>query len=121
MPVLMIAEQPNLDEGTYASMLEQPMPLLRSANGFMSHAGGPSPAGGTRIIEIWESKADQQKFFNQNLKPNLPPGLVPDLTHDELHTALSHGARIRYRMMRMASWKRMPPRPTPRVRGPISR
>ena len=31
MPVLMIAQQPNLDEGTYASMLEQLMPLLRSA------------------------------------------------------------------------------------------
>ena len=32
------------------------------SEGFMSHAGGPSPAGGTRIIEVWESKADQQKF-----------------------------------------------------------
>lgn len=58
MPVLAIFEQPNLDEGTYASMLGQLMPLLRSANGFMSHAGGPSPAGGMRIIEIWESEAD---------------------------------------------------------------
>ncbi len=71
MPVLMIAEQPNLDEGTYASTLEPLMPLLRSANGFMSHAGGPYSRR-TRIIEIWESKADQQKFFNENLKPNLP-------------------------------------------------
>jgi len=46
MPVLMIAEQPNLDEATYASMLKplKPlMPLLRSANGFVSHAGGPVP------------------------------------------------------------------------------
>src|SRR6202451_823565 len=81
MPVLMIAEQPNLDEETYASMLQQLMPLLRSANGFMSHAGGPSPAGGMRIIEIWESEADQQKFFNEYLKPTLPPGLEPDMTH----------------------------------------
>ncbi len=89
MPILMIAEQPNLDEGTYASMLEQLMPLLRSANGFMSHAGGPSPAGGIRIVEIWESEADQQKFFNENLKPNLPPGLVPDLTYYELHAAFT--------------------------------
>src|ERR1022692_135769 len=89
MPVLLVAEQPNLDEGTYASMLEQLMPLLRSANGFMSHAGGPSPAGGMRIIEIWESEADQQKFFNENLKPNLPPGLVPDLTYYELHAAFT--------------------------------
>jgi hypothetical protein len=89
MPVLMIAEQPNLDEGTYASMLEQLMPLLRSANGFMSHAGGPSPAGGMRMIEIWESETDSQKFFNENLKPNLPPGVVPDLTYYELHAAFT--------------------------------
>ena len=89
MPVLMIAEQPNLDEGTYASTLEPLIPLLRSANGFISHAGGPSPAGGTRIIEIWESKADRQKFFNENLMPNLPPGVVPDITYYELHVAFT--------------------------------
>jgi len=89
MPVLMIAEQPNLDEGTYASMLEQLMPLLRSAKGFISHTGSPSPAGGIRIIEIWESRADSEKFFNENLKPNLPPGVVPDLTYYKLHAAFT--------------------------------
>ena len=62
MPILMIAEQPNLDKGTYAAMLEQLMPLLRSAKGFMSHSGGPSPAGGIRLIEIWESEADSRSF-----------------------------------------------------------
>jgi hypothetical protein len=85
----MIAEQPNMGKGTYASMLETLMPLLRSANGFMSHTGGPSPAGGMRIIEIWESKADQEKFFNENLKSKLPPGLVPDLEYYELHAAFT--------------------------------
>ena len=89
MPVLMIAEQPNLDKATYASMLEQLMPLLRSANGFMSHAGGPSPTGGIRLIEIWESEADSQTFFNENLKPTLPPGVVPALTCYELHAAFA--------------------------------
>lgn len=89
MPVLMIAEQPNLDEGTYASMLKNLMPLLRSAKGFMSHAGGPSVAGGMRLVEIWESEADSQKFFNENLKPNLPPGVAPDLAYYDLHAAFN--------------------------------
>jgi hypothetical protein len=89
MSILMIAEQPNMDQGTYASMLEQLTPLLRSAKGLVSHAGGPSPAGGTRIIEIWESRAAQQTFFDENLKPHLPPGLVPDLTYYELHAAIT--------------------------------
>jgi hypothetical protein len=82
-------EQPDLDAGTYASMLEQLMPVLHSAKGFMSHAGGPSPAGGTRIIEIWEWEADSQNFFNEILKPNLPPGVVPDTTYYELHAAFT--------------------------------
>jgi hypothetical protein len=89
VPVVAIFEQPDLDAGTYASMLEQLMPVLRSAKGFMSHAGGPSPAGGTRITEIWESKADSQKFLNEILKPNLPPGVVPDSTYYELHAAFT--------------------------------
>jgi heme-degrading monooxygenase HmoA len=89
MPVLAVFEQPNLDESTYAAMLEQLMPALRSAKGFISHAGGPSPAGGTRIIEIWASEADSQKFFDENLKPNLPPGVVPDSTYYELHAAFT--------------------------------
>ena len=89
MPVLLTAEQPNLDEATYASTLGQLMPLLRSAKGFISHAGGPSPDGGIRIIEIWESEADSQKFFNENLKPNLPPGVVPDMRYYELHAGFT--------------------------------
>ena len=75
--------------GTYALMLEQLMPAPRSAKGFMSHAGGPSPACGTRIIEIWESEADSQQFFNEILTPNLPPGVVPDSTYYELHAAFT--------------------------------
>jgi len=32
---------------------------------------------------------DQQKFFDENLKPHLPPGLVPELTYYELHAELT--------------------------------
>lgn len=84
MSVLMIAEQPNLDNNTYAEMIEQLMPLLRSATGFMSHAGGPSPSGGTRIVEVWASEEDSRNFFDENLKPNLPPGVVPNISYHPL-------------------------------------
>lgn len=77
MSVLMIAEQPNMDEGIYTSMLEPLMPRLRSANGFISHAGGPSPAGGMRIIEVWESKADQRKFFRREPEVEAPARTGP--------------------------------------------
>jgi len=70
-------------------MLEQLMPMLRSAKGFMSHAGTPSPAGGIRIIEVCQSEADRQRFFDENLKPNLPPGAMPDSAYHELHAAFT--------------------------------
>jgi heme-degrading monooxygenase HmoA len=87
MPILMIAEQPNLDQQTYTSMINQLMPLLRSAKGFLSHAGGPSAGGGIRIVETWESETDFRDFFEDHLKSNLPPGLTPNLMSYELHAA----------------------------------
>jgi hypothetical protein len=53
-------------------MLEQMMPVLRSPKGFKAHAGDPSPAGGTRIIEIWEPEADSQNFFQRDPEAESP-------------------------------------------------
>ena len=69
MPVLMIAEQPSLDEGTYASMLEQLMPLLRRRT-------DSCPTPEVRVprrdahIELGV-RGGQPEVFNENLKPNL--------------------------------------------------
>jgi hypothetical protein len=46
MPVLLIAEVPNLTEEVSAGMADQMMPLMRASKGFICHAGGPNPAGG---------------------------------------------------------------------------
>jgi len=89
MPVLMIGEVPNLTEETYAGMVGQLMPLMRAFKGFISHAGGPSPAGGWRVVEVWESEEDGRKWFEENVKPNLPPGVAPDRTYYPLHTAFT--------------------------------
>ncbi len=89
MPVLMIAEIPNLTEDVYAGSKDQWMPLLRVAKGFISHVGGPSPTGGWRVIEVWESEADGQAWFDNNIKPILPPDVVPISTFYPLHSALT--------------------------------
>ena len=52
MPVLLIAEVPDLSEPAYVSMLEQLKPALETARGFLFHAGGPSPDGGSRVVEV---------------------------------------------------------------------
>ena len=89
MPVLMISEVPNLTEEIYAGMVGQLMPRLRAAEGFVSHAGGPNPAGGWRVVEIWESEEDGQKWFEENVKPNLPPDIESNRTYHPLHTAVA--------------------------------
>ena len=89
MAVLMIAEVPNLTEEIYGGMVGQMMPLMRAAKGFISHAGGPDPTGGWRIVEIWESEEDGQSWFDENVKPNLPEEIVPNRTYHKLHTAFT--------------------------------
>lgn len=89
MSVLMIGEVPNLTEEIYGGMIGQMMPLMRASKGFISHAGGPSPAGGWRVVEVWESEEDGQTWFDENVKPNLPPDIVPDRRYYPLHTAFT--------------------------------
>ena len=89
MPVLMIGEVPNLTEEIYAGMIGQMMPLMRAAKGFISHTGGPSPSGGWRVVEAWESEDDAQRWFDENVRPSLPPEVVPNRTYHPLHTAFA--------------------------------
>jgi hypothetical protein len=89
MPVLIIGETPNLTEEIYGGMVGQLMPRLRAAKGFISHAGGPNPSGGWRVVEMWESEEDGRRWFDENVAPNLPPDIVPNRTYHPLHTAFS--------------------------------
>lgn len=89
MPVLMIAEVPNLTEEVYGGMVGQLMPLMQAHKGFVSHAAGPNPGGGWRVVEVWESEEDGRTWFEDNVKPNLPPGVAPDRQYFPLHTAFT--------------------------------
>ena len=88
MPVLLIAEA-DLPEEASAEIADKMTPLLRDAKGFICHAGGPDPAGGWRVVEIWESEQDGQNWFDHNIKPNLPPGVVPTQNYYPLRTAVT--------------------------------
>ena len=89
MAVLMIGEVPTLTEEVYAGMIGQMKPLMQAHNGFVSHAAGPSPNGGWRVVEVWESEEDGQSWFEENVKPNLPPDIAPTRTYYPLHTAFT--------------------------------
>lgn len=89
MAVLMIGDVPNLTEEIYGGMIDQMKPLMIAAKGFIAHSGGPHPDGGWRVVEMWESEADGQAWFDDNVKPNLPPDVVPTRTYYELHSAFA--------------------------------
>ena len=89
MPVLMIGVVPNLTEEIYGGMIGQLAPQIRAFKGFISHAGGPNPDGGWRVVEVWETEEDGKNWFETIVKPTLPPGVVPDRRYYPLHTVLS--------------------------------
>ncbi len=84
MAVLMIGEVPQLTADVYNGMVAQMSPLMKAHKGFIAHTGGPSPSGGMRIVEIWETEDDGRAWFDANVKPNLPPEVKPDRKYFEL-------------------------------------
>jgi hypothetical protein len=89
MAVLMIGDVPNLTAAIYGGMIEQMKPQLMAASGFIAHTGGPHPDGGWRVVEIWETEADGQAWFDDNVKANLPPDVVATRTYYPLHSAFT--------------------------------
>jgi hypothetical protein len=89
MAVLVIGDVPNLTEEIYGSLIEQMKPRMQAAKGFIAHSGGPHPDGGWRVVEMWESEADGQSWFDDNVKPNLPADIVPTRTYHPLHSAFT--------------------------------
>ena len=89
MAVLLIGEVPTLTEEIYGGLVGQMKPVMQAAPGFLAHSGGPSPSGGWRVVEIWESEAEAQQWFDENVKPTLPPEIVPVRNYYPLHTAFT--------------------------------
>ena len=91
MAVLMVAEVPEMTEEMYAGTVEKLGPVLKGTDGFVAHVGSPSPSGGWRVIEVWESEEQARSWFEENVKPNLPPGVTPNRTYHPIHTRITAG------------------------------
>ena len=77
MAVILIHDTPGVDaamaEGLKASgVLEE----LAKAPGFVSHISGPTQTG-YRVIEVWDSQASHQQWYDTHVAPNVPPGIEP--------------------------------------------
>jgi hypothetical protein len=67
MPVAMMVDNPEGSQEIYDSVREQ-LGLDRPAGGIV-HVAGPSPSGGWRVIEVWESEEEARRFVKERLLP----------------------------------------------------
>jgi hypothetical protein len=68
MPVAMLIDNPNVTQELYDRVREQ-LGLEGAPAGGIFHAAGPSPEGGWRVVELWDSEDDAQRFFTERLGP----------------------------------------------------
>jgi hypothetical protein len=75
MAVAMLVDNPEGSQETYDKVRER-LGLERPAGGIF-HVAGPSPNGGWRVIEVWESEEDAKRFVAARLLPRLRGGRRP--------------------------------------------
>jgi hypothetical protein len=85
MTVLVTAEVAGQTPQGYDGMLGALRGRITGADGFIAHASH-QVEGGWRVIEVWESKAQADRFFAREVAPNLPPGIHPKRVTQELHS-----------------------------------
>lgn len=69
MAVAMMVDNPEGSQEVY-EQLRARLGLERPAGGIF-HVAGPSPNGGWRVIEIWESEDEMNRFFQERFIPAL--------------------------------------------------
>jgi hypothetical protein len=82
MAIAMMVDNPEGSRETYDRVREQ-LGLEEPAGGVL-HLAGPSPDGGWRVIEVWESEEDARRFVTERLLPafeaaGAPPPPPPQL------------------------------------------
>ena len=84
MAVAMMVDNPAGAQEIYERVRKR-LGLEKPAGGIF-HAAGPSPNGGWRVIEVWESEEDAKAFVTERLLPAFdalgappppPPALWP--------------------------------------------
>lgn len=61
MPVFMMVDNPHGSQELYEKIRAQL--ALDSPAGGIFHAAGPSPTGGWRVVELWDSEEDAKRFL----------------------------------------------------------
>lgn len=87
MAVLVTAEVHGQTRQGYDGMLSVLGELARQAPGFIVH-GAYEVDGVWKVVEIWASKEEANRFFAEHIAPNLPPGVRPKRSMHEMHSCI---------------------------------
>jgi heme-degrading monooxygenase HmoA len=80
MAVLVRMTAPGMTTEIYDKATEQLAPRVLGARGFVAHVAFVRD-GEFHVSEIWDSQADFQDWYDNNVKPNVP-GVEVELTQD---------------------------------------
>ncbi len=67
MAVAMMVDNPEGSQEVYEKIRAH-LGLQKPAGGIF-HIAGPSPTGGWRVIEVWESEEEANRFFQERFFP----------------------------------------------------
>jgi hypothetical protein len=88
MAVIIVTKVNGQTREGYDQVLTAVSDLLKAAPGFIFHCAHPSD-GHWMVYEVWQSKAEADRWFGKYVVPNLPHGIHPKRTYEELHSVLT--------------------------------
>jgi hypothetical protein len=60
---------PGMDAAVYDQVNDRIDPVGDPPAGLIFHSAGPSPDGGWRIVDVWESRDAFDRFFEERVQP----------------------------------------------------
>lgn len=67
----MIEFEPPMGAEQYDELDAKIDPISNRPEGMIFHSAGPSPDGGWRILDIWESQEHFDRFFSEQVGPSM--------------------------------------------------
>lgn len=68
MAIAMLVDNPEGSQEIYDKVIAE-LGVTEKPLGGVLHVAGPSPTGGWRVIEVWESEEDAERFLRERLLP----------------------------------------------------
>jgi heme-degrading monooxygenase HmoA len=74
-----------MDTATYDQISPPLVELIKKQPGFVMHVAYPTSEG-LAVGEVWETREQHQKWFDENVKPNVPAEITKEVI--QLHNVV---------------------------------